>query len=63
MGSVSQFSGNTIGYHVLQFGNVAGQVVTAGQELVGRTSGAFGVVKKVVNTAANGYSRGAGGGR
>ena len=61
MGSVSQFSGNTIGYHVLQFGNVAGQVVTAGQELVGRTSGAFGVVKKVVNTAANGYSRGAGG--
>ena len=48
-------------HHVLQFGNVAGQVVTAGQELVGRTSGAFGVVKKVVNTTANGYSRGAGG--
>ena len=61
MGSVSQFSGNTIGYHVLQFGNTPGQVVTAGQELVGRTSGAFGVVKKVINTAANGYTRGVGG--
>ena len=61
VGTVSQFGANTIGYHVLQFGNTASQVVLAGQELVGRTSGAFGVVKKVVSTVANGYSRGVGG--
>jgi hypothetical protein len=61
VGTVSSFNANTIGYHVLQFGNTASQVVLAGQELVGRTSGAFGVVKKVVSTVANGYSRGAGG--
>ena len=61
VGTVSQFGANTIGYHVLQFGNTASQVVLAGQELVGRTSGAFGVVKKVISTVANGYSRGVGG--
>ena len=61
MGSVSQFGANTIGYHVLQFGNTAGQVVVEGDELVGRTSNAFGVVKKVISTVANGYSRGVGG--
>ena len=61
VGTVSQFAANTIGYHVLQFGNTAGQVVVEGNELVGRTSGAFGVVKKVISTVANGYSRGVGG--
>ena len=61
VGTVSQFGANTIGYHVLQFGNTASQVVLAGQELVGRTSGAFGVVKKVISTVANGYSRAVGG--
>ena len=61
VGTVSQFAANTIGYHVLQFGNTAGQVVIAGNELVGRTSGAFGVVKKVISTQANGYTRGVGG--
>jgi hypothetical protein len=61
VGTVISFSGNTVGYHVLAFGNVAGQVVTEGNEVVGRTSGAFGVVKKVISTVANGYSRGVGG--
>ena len=61
VGTVSAFNANTIGYHVLQFGNTASQVVVEGNELVGRTSGAFGVVKKVISTVANGYSRGVGG--
>ena len=61
VGTVSTFSGNTIGYHVLQFGNVAGQVVSEGDEVVGRTSNAYGVVKKVISTVANGYTRGVGG--
>jgi len=61
VGTVSQFSGNTIGYHVLQVGNVAGQTVDEGDELVGRSSGAFGVVKKVITVQANGYTRGVGG--
>lgn len=61
VGTVSSFQGNTIGYHVLQFGNTPGQTILEGNELVGRTSGAFGVVKKVISTTANGYTRGAGG--
>lgn len=61
VGTVSSFSGNTIGYHVLQFGNLASQIVSEGDELVGRTSNAFGVVKKVITTVANGYTRGVGG--
>lgn len=61
VGTVSAFSANTIGYHVLQLGNTAGQVVSEGNEVVGRTSNAFGVVKKVISTVANGYSRGVGG--
>jgi len=61
VGTVISFSGNTIGYHVLSIGNVAGQAITAGQELVGRTSNSFGVIKSVISDTANGYSREAGG--
>lgn len=61
VGTVSSFSGNTIGYHVLQFGNVVNQVVSEGDELVGRTSNAYGVVKKVISSIANGYAQGVGG--
>lgn len=61
VGSVISFSGNTVGYHVLQFGNVAGQVVLEGDEVVGRSSNAYGVVVKVIDTVANGYTRGVGG--
>lgn len=64
VGTVSAFSGNTIGYHVLQIGWVANTSVSPlveGQELVGRSSGAFGVVKKIVSLQANGYTRSAGG--
>jgi len=61
VGTVISFSGNTIGYHVLSIGNVAGQTITAGQELVGRTSNSFGTIKKVISDTANGYTRGVGG--
>ena len=64
VGTVSSFSGNTIGYHVLQLGyigNTALSTIQEGDELVGRTSGAYGVVKKVLSTVANGYNRGVGG--
>jgi len=59
VGTVSAFNANTIGYHVLQMGKIV--AVNEGDELVGRTSNAFGVVKKVISTVANGYSRGVGG--
>jgi len=61
VGTSISFQSNTIGYHVMQVGNVAGQIISTGDELVGRTSGAFGVVKKVITTTANGYTRGVGG--
>lgn len=64
VGTVSSFSGNTIGYHVAQIGWIANTAVSPlleNQEIVGRTSGAFGVVKKIVDLTANGYTRGVGG--
>ena len=64
IGTVSSFSGNTIGYHVLQIGWIANTSIsplTEGTELVGRTSNSFGVVKKIVSLQANGYTRSAGG--
>jgi len=63
VGTVSSFSGNTVGHHVLQIGWIANtslSPLTEGTELVGRTSGAFGVVKSVA-LVANGYTRGVGG--
>lgn len=56
-----QFYANTIGYHVLEVGNVASQTISAGDELVGAVSGAFGIVKKVITTVANGYTQAVGG--
>ena len=64
VGTVSSFSGNTIGYHVAEIGWIANTSVSPlleGQEIVGRTSGAFGVVKKIVDLTANGYTRSVGG--
>lgn len=61
VGSVISFSGNTIGYHVITVGNTPGNAIIEGNELVGRTSNAYGVVKKVVSNVANGYTRGVGG--
>ena len=44
------FFANTIGYHVIQVANTdGGGGVSQGDELVGIKSGAFGVVKKVLN--------------
>jgi len=56
-----QFYANTIGYHILEVGNVASQTISAGDELVGAVSGAFGIVKKVITTVANGYTQAVGG--
>ena len=51
------FFANTIGYHVVQVANTdGGGGITAGDEIVGMSSGAFGVVKKVLNiTGSNTY--------
>ncbi len=51
------FFANTIGYHVVQVANTdGGGGITQGDEIVGMVSGAFGVVKKVLDiTASNQY--------
>jgi hypothetical protein len=54
----SGWYGNTIGYHVISVGEISGHTFLAGQEIVGRTSGAYGVVKKVVSRVNNGYNTG-----
>jgi hypothetical protein len=52
VGTVTEFQANTIGYHVLQISiDPVSYSVGAGEEVVGVTSGAYGVVKKVLNTA------------
>lgn len=56
VGTVSTFSGNTIGYHVLDVANVASVNINEGDELVGITSGAYGVVKEVLSIAEDGYT-------
>jgi hypothetical protein len=64
VGTVSSFYANTIGYHVAEIGWIANTDVSPlleGDELVGRTSGAYGVVKKIVDLTSNGYSRSTGG--
>jgi len=56
VGHVAGFSGNTAGYHVLNIANT--QAISEGQELVGVSSGAYGVVKFVVEANdANTYVR------
>ena len=61
IGTVTTFQGNTIGHHVLEVGNVAGQTISEGDEIVGLSSNAFGVVKRIVADTANGYPQGVGG--
>ena len=64
VGTVSAYYANTIGAHELQIGWIANTSVsplTEGTELVGRTSGAYGVVRRIVALTANGYNRSAGG--
>jgi len=61
VGTCIDFQGNTIGYHVVTVGNTPGNAIIEGQELVGRTSNTFAVIKKVVSNQANGYTRGPGG--
>jgi hypothetical protein len=51
VGTVTAFQANTIGYHVLQISiDPISYSVGEGEELVGVTSGSFGVIKKVVDT-------------
>ena len=51
------FFANTIGYHVIQVANTdGGGGITQGDEIVGIKSGAFGVVKRILDiTASNQY--------
>lgn len=60
VGTVSSFSGNTVGYHVLQIANNAGETLSVGDELVSitaynSTDNAFGVIKEIHNISAGGY--------
>lgn len=61
VGTVTSFTANAIAHHVIQVGNTAGNFITEGDEIVGLTSNAFGVVKKVITVVANGYTQGVGG--
>lgn len=61
VGTVSSFQGNTIGYHVFSIANVAGQTISENDEIRGTTSGAIGVIKKVLSNQANGYTANTGG--
>lgn len=51
VGNVTSFSANTYGSHVLNIGNTF--TISVGDELVGVTSNAFGVVTKVISAAAS----------
>ena len=58
------FFANTAGAHELQIGWLANTQVSPlleGQELVGITSGAYGVVTRIASLTANGYTLGVGG--
>jgi hypothetical protein len=64
VGTVSAFAGNTISKQVVAVGYIGNTALTnlqVGDELVGLTSDCYGVVRKVISTVANGYSRGVGG--
>ena len=64
IGTVSAYYANTIGAHELEIGWIANTEVsplTEGTELVGRTSNAFGVVRRIVALTSNGYNRSVGG--
>jgi hypothetical protein len=64
VGTVSAYYANTIGSHELSIGWIANTIVSPlleGTELVGRTSGAYGVVRRIVSLTSNGYSRSVGG--
>jgi hypothetical protein len=64
IGTVSAYYANTIGAHELSIGWIANTQVSPlleGTELVGRTSGAYGVVRRITSLTANGYTRSVGG--
>ena len=56
VGSVTTFSGNVVGYHVLDVANLASVTVSVGDELVGINSGSYGVVQKIANQITGGYT-------
>ena len=51
VGTVTSFSSNTVGFHVLNIANT--QDISVGDELVGVTSGSFAVVKSIAASAAS----------
>lgn len=58
VGTVFAFQANTIGHHIIQIGNTAGQTIVEGDEVVGRTSNAFGVIKKIISIDSDAYNTG-----
>lgn len=60
VGTVSSFSGNTIGRHYLEVATLAGKVLVEGDEVKGLISGATGVVKSVGAANNNAYDGGGG---
>ena len=52
IGTVTSFSANTTGVHALQLENLT-ETLSEGDELVGMTSGAFGVIKFIGNQTAS----------
>jgi hypothetical protein len=55
VGTVGAFQANAIGQQVLEVGNVAGETISVGDELVGVDNGAFGVVKKIIKVESGAY--------
>ena len=46
VGTVTSFSANAIGSQIISVGNTGGETISVGDELVGLTSGAFGLVRR-----------------
>ena len=55
VGTVTSFSANAIGSQILGVGNTGGQTISVGDEIVGLTSGAFGVIRLVRTTSDYSY--------
>ena len=56
IGTVTSFDANTIGFHPMQIGILSGETLSEGDELVGLTSNAYGVVSHIGQTFAGFYT-------
>lgn len=55
VGTVTSFSANAIGSQIISVGNTGGETISVGDELVGLTSGAFGLVRRSRTESAYSY--------